>query len=38
MRIVAMLAALATFVALGGCFFHHDQVYTAQPEVLPPLK
>jgi hypothetical protein len=34
--IVAFMAALAMFTALGGCF-HHQQAIS-QPEVLPPLK
>jgi hypothetical protein len=38
MRILFVVATLATCVALGGCFhFHTSQVYTA-PQPLPPLK
>lgn len=37
MRIIAILAVLSAIVGLGGCF-HHNQVYTAEPVVLPPLK
>lgn len=37
MRMIAELAVLSAFLALGGCF-HHAQVYTAEPQVLPPLK
>jgi hypothetical protein len=36
MRILAVLAVLASLVALGGCF-HHQQVMT-EPTTLPPLK
>lgn len=36
MRIIAVLAVLLAPVALGGCFFHHNQAVVAQP--LPPLK
>lgn len=38
MRILAVVAALATFVALGGCFFHHNQAVAVEPVALPPLK
>jgi hypothetical protein len=38
MRIVAVLAALAGFLVLGGCFFHHNQATTVEPVALPPLK
>ncbi len=34
---IAALAVLSAFFALGGCF-HHAQVYTEEPQVLPPLK
>jgi len=37
MRMIAALAVLSALLALGGCF-HHAQVYTAEPQVLPPLK
>ena len=37
MRIFAAITALAALLALGGCF-HHNQVYTQEPQVLPPLK
>lgn len=37
MRIIAVLAVLSTLIAVGGCF-HHSQVTTAEPQVLPPLK
>jgi hypothetical protein len=37
MRIIATLAVLSVILGLGGCF-HHQQVYTAEPVVLPPLK
>lgn len=37
MRMIAALAVLSAFLVLGGCF-HHTQVYTAEPQVLPPLK
>lgn len=37
MRMIAALAVLSAFLVLGGCF-HHIQVYTAEPQVLPPLK
>ncbi len=37
MRMIAVLAVLASLMALGGCF-HHNQVYTAEPVALPPLK
>ena len=36
MRIIAFLAALSACVALGGCFFHHNQAVVT--ETLPPLK
>jgi hypothetical protein len=36
MRLIAILAVLMTSVALGGCFFHHNQAVVAEP--LPPLK
>jgi hypothetical protein len=36
MRIIAFLAALSACVALGGCFFHHNQAVVS--ETLPPLK
>ena len=37
MRMIAALTVLSAILALGGCF-HHNQVYTADPVVLPPLK
>jgi hypothetical protein len=37
MRIFTAILALAALLALGGCF-HHNQVYTQDPQVLPPLK
>ena len=37
MRLIAILAVLSTFLAVGGCF-HHSEVYTAEPIELPPLK
>jgi hypothetical protein len=37
MRIFAAITAFAALLALGGCF-HHNQVYTQDPQVLPPLK
>jgi len=37
MRIIAISAVLSVMLGLGGCF-HHQQVYTAEPVVLPPLK
>jgi len=37
MRMIAVLAVLSAVLALGGCF-HHNQVYNAEPIVLPPLK
>jgi hypothetical protein len=36
MRIIALLAVLSVCVALGGCFFHHNQAVVT--ETLPPLK
>lgn len=36
MRMIAVLAVLSAFMALGGCF-HHTQV-VSEPTVLPPLK
>ena len=33
MRIIVALAAIATSLALGGCFHHTQQIYTAE---LPP--
>jgi hypothetical protein len=37
MRVIAIvLAVLLAPVALGGCFFHHNQAVVTQP--LPPLK
>jgi hypothetical protein len=37
LRMIAILAVLAAFMALGGCF-HHNQVVMTQPQALPPLK
>jgi len=37
MRIMAVLAVVATLLAVGGCF-HHTQMTTAEPIELPPLK
>ncbi len=37
MRILTVLAVLASLVALGGCFHHQQQVMT-EPTTLPPLK
>ena len=37
MRIFTAIMALAALLALGGCF-HHNQAYTQEPQVLPPLK
>ena len=36
MRVIVILAVLLAPMALGGCFFHHNQAVVAQP--LPPLK
>jgi hypothetical protein len=36
MRIIAFLASLSGCVALGACFFHHNQAVVS--ETLPPLK
>jgi hypothetical protein len=36
MRMIAFLAVLSVAVALGGCFFHHNQAVVS--ETLPPLK
>ena len=36
MRVIVILTVLTAPVALGGCFFHHNQAVVAQP--LPPLK
>jgi hypothetical protein len=36
MRIFVALAVVAVSVALGGCFHHAQQVYTA--EVPPPVE
>jgi hypothetical protein len=36
MRIFIALAAVAVSVALGGCFHHAQQVYTA--ELPPPVE
>jgi hypothetical protein len=33
MRIIFALAAIAASLALGGCFHHSQQIYTAE---LPP--
>jgi len=33
MRIIVALAAIAISLALGGCFHHTQQIYTAE---LPP--
>ena len=30
MRIIAFLAALSACVALGGCFFHHNQAVVTE--------
>jgi hypothetical protein len=38
MRVIAVLAVLTASVALGGCFFHHNQSVMVAPEPLPPLK
>ena len=41
MRIIVALAVIAASVALGGCFHHTQQIYTAElpPEpVTTPLK
>lgn len=39
MRTIVILAVLATTMALGGCFHHSQQVYTAElPPAAPPLK
>ena len=37
MRTIAYLAVLWGLLAVGGCF-HHGQVYTQEPVVLPPIK
>jgi hypothetical protein len=37
LRMIAILAVLAAFMALGGCF-HHNQVFMSDPQALPPLK
>ena len=37
MRILTAMMAVAALLAIGGCF-HHNQVYTQEPQVLPPLK
>jgi hypothetical protein len=41
MRIFVALAVIAASVALGGCFHHTQQVYTAElptPVEVPPYK
>jgi hypothetical protein len=38
MRLIAVLAVLTASVALGGCFFHHNQSVMVEPQTLPPLK
>ena len=41
MRIVVAFAAIAASIALGGCFHHSQQVYTAElppPMEAPPYK
>ena len=38
MRLIAVLAVLTAYVALGGCFFHHNQSVMVEPQTLPPLK
>jgi hypothetical protein len=40
MRTIIALAAIAVSVALGGCFFHHDQqtYITELPPAPPPFK
>jgi hypothetical protein len=35
MRIFVALAVISTSIALGGCFHHSQQVYTAE---LPPME
>ena len=37
MRLIAVLAVLTAFSALGGCF-HHNQAVIVEPQALPPLK
>jgi hypothetical protein len=37
MRLIAVLAVLTAFSALGGCF-HHNQSVIVAPQPLPPLK
>ena len=37
MRLIAVLAVLTAFSALGGCF-HHNQAVMVEPQALPPLK
>ena len=36
MRIIVAVAAIAASLALGGCFHHTQQVYTAELPPEPP--
>jgi hypothetical protein len=36
MRIIFAIAAVAASIALGGCFHHTQQVYTAELPPPPP--
>ena len=36
MRIIAAIAVIAASIALGGCFHHSQQIYTAELPPPPP--